>query len=152
VPLLRLARVGLGGAQLDGPWFATAARRGAGTFHETRARGGRQKFSWVHLADVLGVISFVREHPEIDGVLNVSSPNPSDDRTVMRTIRDIVGIPFGLPAPRWMLELGSAVIQTETELVLKSRWVVPERLEAAGYVFRYPELRPALREIIGSRR
>jgi NAD dependent epimerase/dehydratase family enzyme len=152
VPLLRLARVGLGGAQLDGRWFSTPARRAAGTFHEFRSRGGSQKFSWVHLADVLGVIRFVRDHAEIDGVVNVSSPNPSDDRTVMQNIRDIVGIPFGLPAPRWMLELGSAAIRTETELVLKSRWVIPERLLNAGYEFEYPELRPALRQIVGSRR
>lgn len=149
-PLMTLARFGLGGPQLDGPWFATPARRAAGTFHESRALGGRQKFSWIHLADVLGIIRFLRLHPEIDGPINASSPNPSDDRTVMQTIRDVVGMPFGLPAPRWMLEIGSAVIQTETELVLKSRWVLPERVEAAGYGFEYPELRPAVREIAAS--
>jgi len=60
-------------------------------------------------------------------------------------------IPIGLPVHRWMLELGSAVIRTETELVLKSRWVVPERLERAGYSFIRPELEPALRSILGQR-
>lgn len=152
VPLLWLTRLGLGGPQLDGHWFATAARRAAGTFHTFRARGGRQKFSWIHLADVLGIIRFLRAHSEIDGVVNVSSPNPSDNRTVMQTLRDLLGMPAGLPAPRWMLEIGSAVIRTETELVLKSRWVVPERLLGAGYEFEYPELRPALREIVASRK
>ncbi len=151
-PLMVLARSGLGGAQLDGPWFSTAARRTAGTFHPFRSRGGSQKFSWVHLADVLGVIRFLRSHPEISGVVNVSSPNPSDNRIVMQTLRDMLGIPFGLPAPRWMLELGTAVIHSETELVLKSRWVLPERLIEAGYMFEYPELRPAIRSIVGSRR
>ncbi len=152
VPLMALVRFGLGGAQLDGPWFSTAARRAAGTFHEFRSRGGSQKFSWVHLADVLGVIRFLRSHPEISGVVNVSSPTPSDNRTVMQTLRDVLGMPFGLPAPRWMLELGTAAIRSETELVLKSRWVLPERLISAGYEFEYPELRPALRNIVGSRR
>ena len=151
-PLMVLARFGLGGAQLDGPWFSTAARRAAGTFHEFRSRGGSQKFSWVHLADVLGVIRFLRSHPEISGVVNVSSPNPSDNRTVMQTLRDLLGMPFGLPAPRWMLELGTALIRSETELVLKSRWVLPERLTDAGYEFEYPELPPAIRNIVGSRR
>jgi NAD dependent epimerase/dehydratase family enzyme len=66
----------------------------------------------------------------------------------MRTIRRVVGAPVGLPMPRFALELGSAVIRTETELVLKSRWVVPERLLAAGYRFEHPELEEALRSIL----
>jgi NAD dependent epimerase/dehydratase family enzyme len=148
VPLLRLARFGLGGPQRDGRWFATKARRDAGTFHEFRARGGRQRFSWVHIQDVLGAIEFVRAHPELDGVVNVSSPNPVDNRQVMATIRRVLGVPFGLPAYRWMLELGSVAIRTETELVLKSRWVVPERLLDAGYEFAFPELEPAVRDIV----
>jgi len=146
-PLMRLAQFGLGGAQRDGHWFSTAARRAAGTFHEFRTRGGRQKFSWIHLSDVLGSIEFLREHPELDGPVNASSPNPSDSRTVMRTVRKIVGAPFGIPTFRWMLEIGTALIRSETELVLKSRWVVPERLEAAGYRFQFPELEPAIRDI-----
>jgi uncharacterized protein len=152
VPLLRLARVGLGGPQLDGPWFSTAARRRAGTFHEDRHTGGRQRFSWVHIADVLGTIRFLREHDEIDGVVNVSSPNPSDNRSMMHMLRDAVGRRVGLPTWRWMLEVGSFAIGTETELVLKSRWVVPERLEAAGYRFAHPDLRGALAGIVAERR
>ena len=147
-PLTRLARFGLGGAQLDGRWFSTAARRAAGTFHEFRARGGRQRFSWVHIADVLGVIQFLMKHDEVDGVVNVSSPNPTDSRGFMATLRAVLGVRLGIPTPRFVLELGSMVIRTETELVLKSRWVVPERLLAAGYTFEYPELEPALRQIL----
>ncbi len=146
-PLRRLARFGLGGAQLDGRWFSTPARRAAGTFHEFRARGGRQRFSWVHIADVLGVIRFVRDHKEIDGVVNVSSPTPTDSRGFMATLRQVLGVPFGIPTPRFVLEIGSFLIRTETELVLKSRWVVPETLEKAGYEFEFPELEPALRQI-----
>ncbi len=147
VPLVRLARFGLGGPQLDGRWFASRARRAAGTFHEFRASGGRQRFSWIHLDDVVGVIRFLRDH-DLSGAVNASSPNPSDSRSLMATLRRLVHAPFGIPAPRWMLEAGSAIIRTETELVLKSRWVVPERLLAAGYRFEFPELEPALEQIV----
>ncbi len=147
-PLVRLARLGLGGAQLDGRWFTARARRAAGTFHEFRARGGSQRFSWVHIADVVGIIRFVRDHRELSGPVNVSSPNPSTSAGFMATLRRVLGVPFGIPTPRWMLELGSIAIRTETELVLKSRWVVPETLEQAGYRFEYPDLEPALREIL----
>jgi NAD dependent epimerase/dehydratase family enzyme len=152
VPLLRLARFGLGGPQLDGRWFRSRRRQAAGTLHEFRARGGRQKFSWVHLDDVLGVARFLVERPDLDGVVNVAAPNPVDNVELMRIIRRVLGMPVGLPAYRWMLELGAWAIRTETELVLKSRWVLPERLLAAGYRFRYPDLEPAIRAIVAERR
>lgn len=152
VPLIRLARFGLGGPQLDGRWPASRAKSAAGTYHRFRARWGRQRFSWVHLADVLGVIRFLDGHEELDGVVNVSAPHPVDNRVLMSALRRALGVPVGIPAFRWMLEVGAALIRTETELLLKSRWVVPERLTAAGYRFEYPELEPALRQIVVSRR
>ncbi|WP_233265445.1 DUF1731 domain-containing protein [Leifsonia sp. AG29] len=145
------AAVLLGGPQVDGRWVPTASRRAAGTFHEFGARGGRQRFSWVHLADVLGAIEFLRTRPELDGAVNVSSPNPVDSRTLMATLRRLLGVRIGLPAHRWMLEVGSAAIRTETELVLKSRWVLPERLLDAGYRFAYPDLEGALAQVLASR-
>lgn len=151
-PLLRLARMGLGGAQVDGPWFRSKRRVAAGTFHQYGARGGRQRFSWVHIADVLGVIRFLIDNAQIDGVINVSAPHPVDSATVMRTIRRALGVPFGIPLHRWMLEPGAWAIRTETELVLKSRWVVPERLLASGYVFAFPEIAGAIGEIVATRR
>ena len=151
-PLLRLARFGLGGPQLDGRWFATAGRRAAGTFHEFRRTRGRQKFSWVHIDDVVGVIRLIADRPDIEGVVNVSSPNPSDSRQLMATVRRHIGVRFGLPAYRWMLELGSIAIRTETELVLKSRWVLPERLQHEGYRFLHPTLDGAMTEIMAERR
>lgn len=147
-PLTRLARFGMGGPQLDGRWFSTRRRRNAGTYHAYRPTKGRQKFSWIHIDDVVGVIRFVTERPDIDGVVNVSAPNPTDNATLMSTIRKNIGMPFGLPAFRWMLELGSAVIRTETELVLKSRWVLPERLAAEGYSFSHPSIGPAIDQIL----
>lgn len=147
-PLARMTRLGLGGPHLDGPWFPSRRRREAGTYHEFRARGGRQRFSWVHLADVLGAIRFLEAHPELDGIVNLSSPDPVDDRSFMATLRRILRVPVGLPLHRWMLEPGAWLIRTETELVLKSRWVVPERLLAAGFVFEHPDLEEALRSIL----
>jgi len=152
VPLMGLARVGLGGPQLDGPWPATKARLAAGTHHHQGAGGGRQKFSWIHVDDVLGSIDWLREHDDVDGVVNLSSPNPSDDRTMMGIVRRAVGMPIGLPATRWMLELGTAVLRTETELVLKSRWVVPERLVEGGYEFVHPHLDETVKQIVAERR
>ena len=116
------------------------------------AHGGRQRFAWVYVDDVVGVVLFLTEHPEISGVVNVSSPNPAGNRTLMRCIRKVLGIPLGFPAFRWMTEIGAALIRTETELILKSRWVIPERFTDAGYVFSYPELEPALRQIVAMSR
>lgn len=151
VPLLNLARLGFGGAQIDGPWFRSKRRIAAGTLHEYGARGGRQRFSWVHLDDVLGIIRFLIAHPDIDGVVNVAAPNPVDSVTVMRSIRRAVGVPFGIPLHRWLLEPGAWAIRTETELVLKSRWVIPERLLDAGYVFAYPDVADAVRAVVATR-
>lgn len=147
-PLVRLVRFGLGGPQLDGRWIPMPWRRRAGTYHENRHTNGRQRFSWVHLADVAASIRFIRDHEDLEGVVNLAAPSTTDNRTFMRTLRDVLGVPVGLPAYRWMLELGAMPIRTETELVLKSRWVVPERLEHAGYRFLFPNLEPALRQIL----
>ncbi|MBG6054205.1 NAD dependent epimerase/dehydratase family enzyme [Salinibacterium sp. CAN_S4] len=151
VPLIRLARFGLGGAQLDGRWFSTKARQAAGTFHEFRAKGGKQKFSWIHIEDVYGIIEFIRADEKLSGPVNASAPHPTDNVSMMATLRRVLGVGIGIPAPRFLLEIGTALIGTETELVLKSRWVVPETVLDAGYRFEHPELEPALRQIISGR-
>ncbi len=135
-PLVGLARIGMGGPQLGGP-----SNRGNWT------GGGRQRFSWVHLDDVFRAMRFL-EHHELDGVVNVSSPKPSTNREVMATLRRVLRVPFGMPLPRIALEVGARVIRTETELILKSRWVLPKRLLDAGFEFRYPDLEGALRDIL----
>jgi NAD dependent epimerase/dehydratase family enzyme len=151
--LLRLARLGLGGPQIDTWWPATRRYRGIGPtptgegragWHRTR---GRQKFSWVHIDDVIGAIRFIRDHDDIAGPVNVASPSASDNRTLMRELRRVVGAPVGLPAYRWMLEPAMLVLRTEPELVLKSRWVLPQTLLAAGYRFSYTDLPAALRAL-----
>jgi NAD dependent epimerase/dehydratase family enzyme len=101
----------------------------------------------VHIDDLVAIVRFVRYRPNIDGVVNVCAPEPSDNRRLMALLRRNVGAPVGLPARRWMLELARWVLRTETELVLKSRWVVPERLQNAGYVFRHSTLEQALDDL-----
>jgi NAD dependent epimerase/dehydratase family enzyme len=151
VPLQRLARIGLGGTQHDGWWFrslfGSAARRRAGVWHQRRGTRGLQKFSWVHIDDVLGIVRFIRDRPNIKGVVNVSAPEPSDNRSLMALLRRNAGVPFGLPAYRWMLEPAMWLLRTETELILKSRWVVPERLANAGYRFEFSRLDDALDDL-----
>lgn len=151
-PLRTLAKLGLGGASSDGWWPTTRARMRAGTVHQRGTSGARQKFSWIHIEDVARIIDFLEARPELDGAINAASPSPSDNRTFMKTVREVLGTPVGMPMPRWMLELGAMMIRTETELVLKSRWVLPERLLEAGFAFQYPTLEPAVREAFSSRR
>ncbi|WP_194421898.1 epimerase [Microbacterium abyssi] len=145
-PLKNLARIGLGGAQHDGWWPISRARRAAGTAHRPGAKRGTQRFSWVHIDDVARIIDFVEQHPQLEGPINAASPNPVDNRTFMATVRRVLGARIGPPMPRWMLEIGAIGIRTETELILKSRWVLPETLTNAGFEFSYPTLEPALRE------
>lgn len=150
-PLVRLARLGLGGPHWDGPWPVSRARIAAGTEHRFGAPWGRQKFSWIHVDDVVAIIQFLRDHPHLAGPVNASAPNPVDDASFMRAIRRALGVPFGVPLPRPALELGALFLRTETELVLKSRWVIPERLLAAGYRFHFPTVERALDDILGRR-
>jgi uncharacterized protein len=109
---------------------------------------GNQMFSWIHIEDVYQIILFLQERQALSGVFNCASPETVSDRELMRTLRKTMCVPFGLPAPRWMLEAGSVMIKTETELVLKSRWVIPERLEREGYTFRYKSLEKTLQDIL----
>ncbi|MFE5407867.1 epimerase [Microbacterium sp. NPDC056569] len=151
--LLRLARLGLGGPQHDGWWWAHRRYRGIGPHPTGNGRpsrhrsGGRQRFSWIHIDDVVGAVRVVRDRPEIEGPVNLVAPRASDNRTLMATLRRVVGQPIGLPAYRFMLEPAMAVLRTEPELVLKSRWVSPEVLLSAGYDFAYPDLEAALRTV-----
>ncbi|CAN5528286.1 TIGR01777 family oxidoreductase [soil metagenome] len=129
-PLVGLTRLGVGGPQLGG-----------------KSGRGNQHFSWVHLDDVFRAMRFF-ETSDLDGAVNITSPNPSTNREVMATLRRILKVPIGIPLPRFALELGAFAIRTETELILKSRWVLPNRLLDAGFVFEYPDLEGALRQIL----
>lgn len=108
---------------------------------------GRQFVSWIHEHDFIRAVRFLIEHEEINSKVNIASPNPLPNAKFMRELRAALGMPFGLPAPAWLLEIGAVFIRTETELILKSRRVVPGRLLDAGFDFEYPHWREAAREL-----
>lgn len=109
---------------------------------------GKQKFSWIHVEDLFQIVLFLRDREELSGVFNCSAPQPVSNRELMKQIRSVMNRPFGLPAPKLMLEIGSVMLRTETELVLKSRWVLPERLEREGYNFTFNTLDKTLKNIL----
>jgi uncharacterized protein len=109
-------------------------RRGLGG----KAGDGRQFMSWLHHEDLIGAIRWLIEHEEISGPVNLASPNPLPQAEFMRALRDAWGMPVGLPATTWMLEIGTFFMRTESELILKSRRVVPARLLEAGFEFSFP--------------
>ena len=109
---------------------------------------GKQMFSWIHIEDLFQIILFLKDKKELSGVFNCSAPQPVTNRELMNKLRHEMNAPIGLPAPKWMLEIGSVFIRTETELVLKSRWVIPDRLEREGYNFRFKTLDHTLQEIL----
>ncbi len=110
---------------------------------------GRQFVSWIHAADYCRAVEWLLNHPELSGVINVTAPNPVPNHDMMQTLRELCGMPFGLPAPRWMLELGAFFLRTETELVIKSRRVIPRRLLETGFQFQFPGIRAAFEALCG---
>lgn len=125
-PLSNLVRFGLGGHQGN----------------------GKQMFSWIHIEDLGNIISFLQEHTEISGPVNCAAPNPVPNKTMMQALRKTMHVGIGIPSPKFLLEIGAVFIRTETELVLKSRWVIPERLQQAGFQFTFPEITAAFEDII----
>lgn len=109
-------------------------RRGLGG----RAGDGRQYVSWIHDQDFVRAVDWLLEHNDMEGPVNLAAPNPLPNAEFMRALREAWGTRLGLPATRWMLEIGAFFLRTETELVLKSRRVVPGRLLKAGFTFQFP--------------
>jgi uncharacterized protein len=128
VPYYNLLKTGLGGSQGN----------------------GTQMYSWLHEEDLCRIIEWCHEHTNMEGVYNCSSPNAVTNAEFMRTLRRLTGHSIGLRAFNWMLEAGAALIGTETELILKSRWVTPSKLLQSGFSFKYNELEHALRDIVGN--
>lgn len=124
--LLNLVKLGMGGKQGN----------------------GGQYVSWVHQQDAARSIEWLFQHQEIDGIINCTAPEPVKNHVLMHNIRKAYGIAFGLPAPAWLLAIGAKIIGTETELILKSRWVKPTLLLNAGFEFRYQKIEAAVRDIL----
>jgi len=123
--------------------LVSLVRRGLGG----SAGDGRQFMSWVHQEDFVAAVRWLIDRSEIDGVVNVSSPNPLPNAEFMRLLREACGVSFGLPAAGWVLEIGAAFMRTETELILKSRRVVPGRLLEHGFEFKFPVFKDAARDL-----
>ena len=109
---------------------------------------GTQYVSWLHDTDFIRAIEFLIVHENLEGAINLAAPHPLPNRDFMRALREAWGMPIGLPATAWMLEIGSWIMRTETELVLKSRQVIPTRLHQAGFEFQFPHWPPAARDLV----
>lgn len=112
---------------------------------------GQQYVSWIHEHDFARITEFLMVHGKDGEVYNATAPGAIRNEELMQIIRKAYGVPFGLPSPQWLLELGAAMIGTETELVLKSRWVYPVRLLTSGFRFHFPEADHAIHEILATR-
>ncbi|WP_431781410.1 epimerase [Streptomyces chumphonensis] len=100
--------------------------------------GGGQYVSWMHDHDFVRAVGFLIARDDLDGPVNLAAPEPLPQRAFMRALRAAWGVPLGLPATRWMAGLGALALRTDTELLLKSRRVVPGRLQEAGFTFTHP--------------
>jgi len=128
--LLTLVRLGLGGTAAD----------------------GRQYISWLHDLDFIRSVYWLIEHEELSGSINLAAPNPLPNKEFMQVVRQAWGMPIGLPAAKWMLELGAVLMRSETELILKSRRVVPKRLTDSGFEFTFPTWEAAAADLCRRRR
>ncbi|QIE60346.1 TIGR01777 family protein [Rasiella rasia] len=126
VPIKRLTKIGLGGKQ--GP--------------------GNQKVSWIHALDFARSIEFIIENDRIQGVINVVAPKPTTNTMLMLKLRKKLKVPFGIPMSKALLTFGAKIINTETELILKSRNVIPKKLQVEGFTFQFPKLDNALDNLL----
>ena len=125
IPLKMLSKYGLGGYQGE----------------------GKQQISWIHELDFARALDFLI-NSELQGVFNLATPSPSANKQFMKQLRQCLGVPIGIHQPRWLIHLGALLINTSPELVLKSRYVVPERLLNEGFTFKYEELGLALDQLL----
>ena len=109
---------------------------------------GRQYVSWIHDRDYCRAIDFLLAHPEIEGPVNLTAPNPLPNREFLKDLRRAWGMPIGLPATEWMLEIGAFFLRTETELILKSRRAVPTVLLRNGFAFDFPTWPDAAADLV----
>jgi uncharacterized protein (TIGR01777 family) len=123
--LRRLVRLGLGG----------------------KMGSGNQYVSWMHIVDYCRAVEWLISHDNLVHPINVVAPNPVPNREMMRILRRACGAPFGLPASRWMLEVGAFIMRTETELLIKSRRVIPGRMLESGFQFQFPTIEEAFRDL-----
>ena len=114
--------------------------------------GGRQRVSWIHEADLVAALRFLIARDDLSGPVNLAAPGPLPQRDFMAALRAAWGAPFGLPAAAWMAKIGAFFLRTDTELLLKSRFVVPGRLLDAGFSFTHPDWQGAAAELVARTR
>ena len=127
--LLNLTKMGIGGKQGD----------------------GKQMISWIHEEDFVHGVHHIIQQKEFSGVINVVSPKPISNEKFMQLLRKETKTPFGLPMGKALLKIGASIIKTEPELLLKSRNVIPKRLEENGFQFKYKSLKEALENLINNK-
>lgn len=125
-PLVSLSKFGLGGKQAS----------------------GKQKISWIHIEDYYRILLFLVEYPTLSGVINATSPYPISNKSFMHAIRQTLHVPIGIPAPKFAIQLGAKLIDTEPSLLLDSSYIVPQRLLGAGFHFTYSKLKKALSNLL----
>ncbi|WP_420574756.1 TIGR01777 family oxidoreductase [Kordia sp.] len=125
LPLKNLTKLGLGGTQGK----------------------GNQKVSWIHEHDFCRAVAFLLDENKI-GIFNITAPNPLPNKDFMKILRKVMNVSIGLFQPKWLLKIGARIIKTEAELILKSRYVIPEKLITSGFQFQYPTVEKAVQEII----
>lgn len=125
IPLKRLTQFGLGGKQ----WH------------------GKQKVSWIHEQDFAKAVDFLIEE-KLEGTFNIVSPKPITNNELMKTLRKSLKVPFGISQPKWLLKIGAKIIGTETELLLKSRNVIPKKLINHSFKFKYTNIEDAINSLV----
>ena len=128
-PLVWLTRFGLGGKQAS----------------------GTQMFSWIHLEDYFRVVLFLQEQDALQGVFNCTAPHPISNDVFMHALRSVLHVPFGIPAPEFVIRLGARLIGTEPELILNSVNVIPKKLSDAGFKYSFPDINKALHDLLRRR-
>lgn len=108
---------------------------------------GTQRFAWIHIDDLKSIVNFCIENESISGAVNCTAPETPTNKEFMKAMRKSLRVPFGLPSPKFLLKIGGALIGTESELILKSRWAVPEKLIKAGFVFKFDNANDALEDL-----
>lgn len=126
VPLKKLTQFGLGGKQ----------------------GSGKQKVSWIHQTDFARAVDFLIDKESAKGAFNFCVPEPTDNATMMADFRKVLGVPIGIPSPKFILEIGALFMQTEPELILNSRNVLPKKLLESGFTFHFPTITSAIKNLI----
>jgi uncharacterized protein (TIGR01777 family) len=125
------------------PVLKKQTKMGLGGRHGT----GNQKFSWIHIKDLIQIVEYFRLKEDTQEVYNCTAPKVTTNKGFLKVLRNQLGVKFGLRSPKWLLKIGTFILRTETELVLKSRNVIPERLEQEGFKFQFPNIESALEDL-----